>query len=311
MESKESSLGTPSAAASNAYAQGLTQFQGFWIPSRNVPTSSIIAFQKYFQALDDDIIVVSKPKSGTTWLKALVFSIVNRHHYTFSNTPLNSTNPHLLVPYLDIHLYKENPNPDLSTISSPRLFSTHLPYPMLADSIKRSNCRIVYITRNPFDIIVSLWHFFRFMDDWSVEDCFEMFCRGEEGYRPFWDHALGYWNMSLEKPSNVLFLRYEELKEDPVAQTKRLAAFLGFPFSIEEEKTGMVNQIVDFCSFNNLKDLEVDKIGKNPGSIIPNNKLFFRSGKVGDYVNYLSSTAVERLSNILEEKLSGSGLTFK
>ncbi|MBA0566546.1 hypothetical protein Golob_011355, partial [Gossypium lobatum] len=116
----------PSTAASNAYAQGLTQFQGFWIPSRSVPTSSIIAFQKYFQALDDDIIVVSKPKSGTTWLKAL------------------------------IHLYKENPNPDLSTISSPRLFSTDLPYPMLADSIKRSNCRIVYITRNPFDIIVSL-----------------------------------------------------------------------------------------------------------------------------------------------------------
>ncbi|TYI29394.1 hypothetical protein ES332_A05G313700v1 [Gossypium tomentosum] len=137
MESKESSLGTPSVAASNAYAQGLTQFQGFWIPSRSVPTSSIIAFQKYFQALDDDIIVVSKPKSGTTWLKALVFSIVNRHHYT--------------------------------------LFSTHLPYPMLADSIKRSNCRIVYINRNPFAVIVSLWHFFSFMDDWSVEDCFEMF----------------------------------------------------------------------------------------------------------------------------------------
>ncbi|MBA0659905.1 hypothetical protein Goklo_011995, partial [Gossypium klotzschianum] len=207
---------------SNAYAQGLTQFQGFWIPSRSVPTSSIIAFQKYFQALDDDIIVVSKPKSGTTWLKTLVFSIINRHHYTFSNTHLNSTYPHLLVPYLDIHLYKENSNPGLSTISSPKLFSTHLPYPMLADSIK-------------------------------LEDCFEMFCRGEEGYGPFWDHALG---------------------------------------------------------FNNLKDLEVNKTGKNPGSIIPNNKLFFRSGKMGDYVNHLSPTAVEHLSNILEEKLSGSSLTF-
>ncbi|MBA0659902.1 hypothetical protein Goklo_011993, partial [Gossypium klotzschianum] len=191
MESKESSLETttpnvsPSTAASNAYALGLTQFQGFWIPSSRVPTSSIISFQKYFQALDDDIIVASKPKSSTTWLKAL------------------------------IKLYRENPNPDLSKIPSPRLFSTHLPYPMLADSIKHSNCRIIYITRNPFDIVVSLWHFFRFMDDWPVEDCFEMFCRGEEGYGPFWDHVLGYWNMSLEKPSNVLFLRYEELKEDP------------------------------------------------------------------------------------------------
>ncbi|MBA0864368.1 hypothetical protein Goshw_002292 [Gossypium schwendimanii] len=62
-------------------------------------------------------------------------------------------------------------------------------------SIKRSNCRIVYITRNPFDIVVSLWHFIRGvhnLPDWPLEDCFEMFCRGEESYGPFWDHALGY-----------------------------------------------------------------------------------------------------------------------
>ncbi|KAL1101529.1 hypothetical protein V6Z11_D05G304100 [Gossypium hirsutum] len=209
MESKESSLETstpnvsPSTAASNAYAIGLTQFQGFWIPSSRVPTSSIISFQKYFQALDDDIIVASKPKAGTTWLKALVFTIVNRHSYTLSNTPLNSANPHQLIPFFEIKLYRENSNPDLSKIPSPR-----------------------------------------FMDDWPVEDCFEMFCRGEEGYGPFWDHVLGYWNMSLEKPSNVLFLRYEELKEDPVAQTKRLAEFLGFPFSIEEEKTGVEKWVI-------------------------------------------------------------------
>ncbi|TYG70471.1 hypothetical protein ES288_D05G316500v1 [Gossypium darwinii] len=307
MESKESSLETstpnvsPSAAASNAYALGLTQFQGFWIPSSRVPTSSIISFQKYFQALDDDIIVASKPKAGTTWLKALVFTIVNRHSYTLSNIPLNS----------------ENPNLDLSKIPSPRVFSTHLPYSMLADSIKRSNCRIVYITRNPFDIVVSLWHFVRGvhnLPDWPLEDCFEMFCRGEESYGPFWDHALGYWNMSVEKPSNILFMRYEELKEDSVAQTKRLAEFLRFPFSLEEEKIGVVNQIIDFCSFNNLKDLEVNKTGKMPRSIIPSlipsHKLFFRSGKVGDYINHLSPTAVERLSNVLKEKLSESSLTF-
>ncbi|KAB2031365.1 hypothetical protein ES319_D05G300100v1 [Gossypium barbadense] len=307
MESKESSLETstpnvsPSAAASNAYALGLTQFQGFWIPSSRFPTSSIISFQKYFQALDDDIIVASKPKAGTTWLKALVFTIVNRHSYTLSNIPLNS----------------ENPNLDLSKIPSPMVFSTHLPYSMLADSIKRSNCRIVYITRNPFDIVVSLWHFVRGvhnLPDWPLEDCFEMFCRGEESYGPFWDHALGYWNMSVEKPSNILFMRYEELKEDSVAQTKRLAEFLRFPFSLEEEKTGVVNQIIDFCSFNNLKDLEVNKTGKMPRSIIPSlipsHKLFFRSGKVGDYINHLSPTAVERLSNVLKEKLSESSLTF-
>ncbi|XP_017605891.1 cytosolic sulfotransferase 14-like [Gossypium arboreum] len=252
MESKKSSLAssTPNISPS---AQGLTQFQGFWIPTRIAPISSIISFQKYFQALDEDIIVASNPKAGTTWLKALVFTIVNRHSYKLSNTPLNSANPHQLISHFEIKFYKENLNPDLSKIPSPR---------------------------------------------------------GEESYGPFWEHALGYWNMSMEKPSNILFMRYEELKEDPVAQTKRLAEFLGFPFSIEEEKTGVVNQIIDFCSFNHLKELEVNKTGKMPRSIIPSNKLFFRSGKVGDYINYLSPTAVELLSNVLKEKLSESSLTF-
>ncbi|MBA0730075.1 hypothetical protein Golax_023418, partial [Gossypium laxum] len=128
----------------------------------------------------------------------------------------NSVNPHQLISHFEIKFYKENLNPDLSKIPSLRLFSTHLSYPILAGSIKRSNCRIVYITRNPFDVVVSLWHFIRGvhnLPDWPLEDCFEMFCRGEESY--------------------------EELKEDPMSQTKRLPKFLGFPFSMEEEKTGV------------------------------------------------------------------------
>ncbi|KAB2031366.1 hypothetical protein ERO13_D05G284650v2 [Gossypium hirsutum] len=131
MESKKSSLAssTPNISPS---ALGLTQFQGFWIPSRIAPISSIISFQKYFQAVDEDIFVASKPKAGTTWLKALVFIIIK--------------------------FYKENPNPDLSKILSPRLFSTHLLYLMLTDSIKRSNYQSIYITRNPFDIVISSYN---------------------------------------------------------------------------------------------------------------------------------------------------------
>nr|KJB60306.1 hypothetical protein B456_009G299400 [Gossypium raimondii] len=145
MESKKSSLAssTPNISPS---ALGLTQFQGFWIPSRIAPISSIISFQKYFQAVDEDIFVASKPKAGTTWLK------------TLSNTPLNSANPHQLISHFEIKFYKENPNPDLSKILSPRLFSTHLLYLMLTDSIKRSNYQSIYITRNPFDIVISSYN---------------------------------------------------------------------------------------------------------------------------------------------------------
>ncbi|KAK6228573.1 hypothetical protein SCA6_000913 [Theobroma cacao] len=191
---------------SKKHAPALTHFQGHWCLSHLVP--NVLSFQKHFQALDD-IILASKPKAGTTWLKALAFTIMNRNRFTLSNIPLNSLNPHDLVPSFEMRLYKDGQIPDFAGVSSPRLFSTDVPYQALAESIKQSNSRIVYIARNPLDVIVSLWHFNTSKPErayWTLEECFEQFCRGEEAFGPFWDHVLRYWKESLEKPNKVLFL---------------------------------------------------------------------------------------------------------
>ncbi|XP_030958477.1 cytosolic sulfotransferase 11-like [Quercus lobata] len=106
----------------------LHQYQGCWIITRYM--QGVLSFQKHFQAHDTDIILVTTPKAGTTWLEALLFSLVNRVHYPNpqKHHPLFTNNPHVLVPFLDINLYTENQVPDLTSFASPRLFSTHLPY---------------------------------------------------------------------------------------------------------------------------------------------------------------------------------------
>jgi hypothetical protein len=55
---------------------------------------------------------------------------------------------------------------------------------------------------------------------YSLEYAFDMFCRGVNPYGPYWDHVLGYWKESLENPQNVLFLKYEEMKEQPIANLR-------------------------------------------------------------------------------------------
>jgi len=61
---------------------------------------------------------------------------------------------------------------------------------------------------------------------------------------PYWDHVLGYWKASLERNKHkVLFLRYEEVIEDPLAELKRLAEFIGCPFTSDEEKDRMAESI--------------------------------------------------------------------
>lgn len=80
-------------------------YQGFWAKPRVI--QGVIACQQQFQAQDSDIILVTNPKSGTTWLKALLFTLVNRvkHPILEQNHPLLIKNPHDLVPFLELTLY--------------------------------------------------------------------------------------------------------------------------------------------------------------------------------------------------------------
>ncbi|XP_019055154.1 PREDICTED: cytosolic sulfotransferase 8-like [Nelumbo nucifera] len=248
-----------------------------------------MAVQQHFKARSTNILLASTPKSGTTWMNALIFSIVNPL-YDFSTHPLLTHNSHECVPMLEISIYKTSQiaNPDV--LPSPRLFSTHIPYSSLPKSTIDSNCRIVYICRNPKDVFVSFWHFadviqIKLNKDQpviSLEETFQMFCKGASPWGPYWDHVLGYWKASLEWPKRILFLKYEVLRSNTSVCLKKLAQHLEYPFSLEEEKQGVVEKILELCSFENLSNLEVNK--SSDKELVPGVKFsaFFRKGQVGD-----------------------------
>ncbi|KAL2236116.1 cytosolic sulfotransferase 15 [Sesamum indicum] len=291
----------------------LVRYERIWLPV--MLFRPILTSQKHFKAEGTDIILTTMPKSGTTWLKALTFSIANRNVFSIHQSPLLSYNPHTLVPFLEYTIYRDQDNPELENIPRPRIFSTHMPFKILPDSIRESECRIIYICRNPLDQFVSHYHFMlqnKIEKDaipLELDEVFDMFCQGIQPFGPFWDHMLGYWNAHLKNPQKVLFLKYEDLKQDISSHIKKIAEFIGFPFSAEEENQGMIEQISRLCSFENLKNLEVNKSGYFIGSI--KNSSFFRKGEVGDWVNHLTPAMAERVKNLTETKFQGSGLVFK
>merc|ERR1719430_1230698 len=111
---------------------------------------------------EDDIWIVTYPKTGTTWTQEMVWMLVNDVNKEKGAMPAS-----LRVPYMEINSLM---GPDIEKIpfppnmieamndpigfagkmSSPRVLKTHLPIDSLPHGALE-RCRIVYVARNPKD----------------------------------------------------------------------------------------------------------------------------------------------------------------
>ncbi|KAJ3695288.1 hypothetical protein LUZ60_000665 [Juncus effusus] len=98
---------------------------------------------------------------------------------------------------------------------------------------------------------------------------------------------------------------------EPKKHVKRLAEFIGRAFSEAEEEQGVIEQIIELCSLQKLKNLEVNKTTWSPPGF--NDKhasrtAFFRKGMAGDFKNHMTSKMAQTLDDVNDEKFKESGL---
>lgn len=291
----------------------LCQWNGFWFRQPFLEAAHQVL--NHYKPLPTDTVLASYPKTGTTWLKALLYSIINRS----SRDSILTNHPHMLVPTLEIQLYGPKTGSFDSFAgtanSSARILATHLPYQVISGTINSTDCRVVYITRNPKDTLVSSWHFYpkskEVKDPWSLEDAVEKFCNGVGNCGPYYDHVLGYWKESLERPHKVFFITYEELKSDTKTHVKRLAEFLGCPFDGDGKEEDVLDEIVSSCSFEKMSNYEANKSDDgHMGWLKFPLSSFFRQGGTGDHKNYLTPEMINRVDKITAEKFHGSGFMY-
>ncbi|CAL1373227.1 unnamed protein product [Linum trigynum] len=294
----------------------MQQMEGFWyIESYMKP---IAAFKSGFQPRSDDILLTSIPKTGATWLMALCHNILHPG-VDEKEDALTKMNPHELVPTLDaLFLADQIQEMLLESGRTNRVFHTHVPYNCLPEAVKNSGCKIVHVARNPKDTLVSMWHFYHvlFKSDASPNDRFplerlvESFCNGVVPYGPFYEHVVEYWEESKKRPEEVLFLKYEELCRDPKGQVRKLASFLGKPFSQDEDQgDAELEKVLWRSSIGRLQNLEVNKNGIWELPNVPKNT-FFRKGTVGDWKNNLTPDMAQRIDQLTRLKLEGTGLSL-
>lgn len=218
-----------------------------------------------FKFRDDDIIIATYAKSGTTWMQQIVAQM------------LFNGDPDLAVaeisPWLDLRVPpKEVKLPMVDAQTNRRIMKTHLPLDALIYSPK---AKYIYIGRDGRDILWSVhnhhinanqaWYealndtpgrvgppidqptadIRRYWRDWFDGD--------GHPFWSFWENLRTWWQ--IRTLPNILFVHFNNLKRNMPGEMRRIAKFLDIP--IDESRWA---DILEYCSFDWMKKNAVKSV---------------------------------------------------
>jgi len=207
---------------------------------------------------DDDIIISTYAKSGTTWVQQIVSQLLFNGQ---AGLPVAEMSPwlDLRVPPKHIKLA------EIEKQTHRRFLKTHLPVDALVFSPK---ARYIYIGRDGRDVVWSMYNhhananraWYEALNDTpgrigppieqppdSIRQYFnDWLARDGHPFWPFWENIRSWWE--IRALPNVHLLHFESLKQDMPGEIRRVAAFLGI--AVDE---GKWPDILKHCSFDYMK----------------------------------------------------------
>jgi len=249
----------------------------------------------------DDTFIVSFPKSGNTWVRFLVANLLHPGEaVTFQNIER-------IIP--DMHAQSKR---FIRNIPRPRIIKSH-------EYFDPSYRRVIYIVRDPRDVLLSSYNFHRkqrqIPDNCPLEQYVTRFLSGEvwSSYASWsqnvsswlatrrqlpagglfgnWRDSVSSWLNSPMGSCDFLMLRYEAMLANPLRELTRIVAFLQIDVSPE-----LLSQAVIRSSAGELRKLEQSQarkwiLTKNTRQDIP----FIGAAKAGGWRSKLPAECVSEI----------------
>ncbi|KAK2902635.1 hypothetical protein Q8A67_007348 [Cirrhinus molitorella] len=282
-------------AASDLYLD----YHGFMLPRASHSEESL-KYLENFQVKDDDVFGITYPKSGTTWMQEILPPLLNGGDLTAVETVPNWDR----VPWLE----EIRSGLVLDKLPSPRAIVSHIQYHLMPSSFFKSKAKVIYVTRNPKDALVSSFHFHKmasFLEDpGTLEEFTDKFLSGKVLFGKWTDHVKSWRNPELG--DRIMFITYEEMLQDLHDALRRMLRFLGRELSAEA-----LDRVVNQCTFKNMKSNKMSNYSMVPQDYMDNKKsAFLRKGVAGDWKNHFSPELDAKFTAVIQEEMKGTNIRF-
>lgn len=253
---------------------------------------------KHLKHKEGDVYFDTFPKCGTHWGYDILFMLQNGK--AVYNTGM--------LPALDIATVDK-----IDALESPRVLVSHFYPHHMPQAMVDKQCKVVYIYRNPKDTAVSMQSFMKrikvdnmkpYTGTW--DNFFDLYMTTDLHYNSWFEHVKSWLNFKKKHPEvPVMFLSFEDMKQDLRGCVQKLAEFLG-----TNQDPVFLDDVASKCEFNAMskakssdgEETSMSKDGSNP---------FFRKGEVGDWKNRFTVAQNEKFDKLLLEKMADIDLEIK
>lgn len=261
----------------------------------------------HYKPRDNDIIISTSYKSGTTWAQHILFELI--HSSSKEEVSFGLANPWIDKRF--DHKPIDQLMNEMNEFKFQRVIKTHLPLDALPyfDQVN-----YIVIARDCRDVFMSWYnHYSSYTDhayqllnlnaeiklppcpsdineawrNWIGKGLFDW---ESEGY-PWWgnlNHTNSYWE--FKHLSNIHFFHYQDMKDEPEKSILSMAEIAGHSISSQRAK-----QIQDRCEFETLKKRMIEKDKNHTGPLFfkDSSKSFFHKGLNGRWRDVLSNEDLE------------------
>ncbi|XP_004646587.1 sulfotransferase family cytosolic 2B member 1 [Octodon degus] len=270
-------------------------YKGILFPVGLYSPESISQAENTQNVQDEDIFIVTYPKSGTTWMIEILSLILKDGDPSWIHS----------VPIWERAPWCETVMSAFSLLDQPRprLLSSHLPVHIFPKAAFASKAKVIYLARNPRDVLVSFYHYSKIAqqlkDPGTPDQFLQDFLKGKVQFGSWFDHIKGW--IRMQGKENFLFLTYEELQQDLRGSVQRICEFLGRPLG--EEALGSV---VAHSAFGAMKANTMSNYTLLPPNLLDHRLgAFLRKGVSGDWKNHFTVAQSEAFNRVYREQMRG------